>query len=116
APAPYDLGTLLGDRDTPQVITPAIEEQLLAYYQRGWEQRAGVALDTQDFNDTYFLCALQKALKVVGRFYFLDLVKKKPGYLRYVPAPVRQTPRILPRFPELAEMPTVLLPYLPEGG
>ena len=70
-------------------------------------------LDRQAFEDIYFLCALQKALKVVGRFYFLDIEKGKPGYLRYIPSTVRQIERILPRFPDLAEMAGVLRRYLP---
>jgi aminoglycoside/choline kinase family phosphotransferase len=113
APAPYDLSTLLGDRDTPHVVRPEIERHLLDYYQQRWHERSGAALDPQEFTDIYFLCALQKALKVVGRFYFLDIEKKKPAYLRYIPATVRQIRRILPRFPGLAEMAAVLLHYLP---
>ena len=54
-----------------------------------------------------------KALKVVGRFYFIEIVKKKPGYLRYIPSTVRQIERILPRFPELRECAEVLRQYLP---
>lgn len=114
APAPYDLATLLGDRDTPLVISPAIEARLLDYYRRRWHELGGVALDAEDFRIVYFLCALQKALKVVGRFYFIELVKKKPGYLRFIPSTVRQIRRILPRFPELAEMSATLERYLPE--
>jgi aminoglycoside/choline kinase family phosphotransferase len=113
APAPYDLATLLGDRDTPQVVRPEIEAGLLTYYRQGWHERSGVALEAREFEDTYFLCALQKALKVVGRFYFLDIEKKKPGYLRYIPSTVRQIIRILPRFPEFCEMANILRMYLP---
>ncbi len=51
---------------------------------------------------------------MVGRFYFIELEKKKPGYLRYIPSTVRQIQRILPRFPELAELSDTLLRYLPE--
>jgi aminoglycoside/choline kinase family phosphotransferase len=51
---------------------------------------------------------------VVGRFYFIEMVKKKPGYLRYIPSTVRQIHRILPRFPELAELAATLTRYLPE--
>jgi aminoglycoside/choline kinase family phosphotransferase len=61
----------------------------------------------------YFLCALQKAIKVVGRFHFLDIVKNKPGYLRYIPSTVRQIRRILLRFPDLADMAAILLRHLP---
>ena len=77
-----------------------------------WRKRSGSDLDPQDLEAAYFLCALQKALKVVGRFYFLDIEKHKPGYLRYIPSTVRQILRILPRFPELAEMTPILLRYL----
>lgn len=113
APAAYDLATLLGDRDTPQAVTPEVESSLLDYYRRRWEEDGGPALPADDLERVYFLCALQKALKVVGRFYYLDRVKQKPGYLRYIPATVRQIERILPRFPELSEMSAVLRRYLP---
>jgi aminoglycoside/choline kinase family phosphotransferase len=113
AAAPYDLATLLGDRDTPQVVEPAVEEVLLDSYRQGWEARAGSALPAARFAEVYYLCALQKALKVVGRFYFLDMVKGKPGYLRYIPSTVRQILRLLPRFPEHADMAAVLRRHLP---
>jgi len=113
APGPYDLATLLGDRDTPKVVRPHIEAQLLSYYQQRWAQRAGSALDPRAFEEVYFLCALQKALKVVGRFYFLEIEKKKSGYLRYIPSTVNQILRIVPRFPQHAEMAELLRMYLP---
>ena len=114
AAAPYDLATLLGDRDTPLLVRPDIERTLLEYYRRRWDERSGNQLDAQEFEDIYFLCALQKALKVVGRFYFLDIEKKKPGYLRYIPSTVRQIERILPRFDEFGEMADILRSYLPQ--
>jgi aminoglycoside/choline kinase family phosphotransferase len=113
APAAYDLATLLGDRDTPQVVQPALESALLEYYQQRWGEISATELAPEQLTQTYFLCALQKALKVVGRFYFIETVKKKPGYLRYIPSVVTQIERILPRFPELAEMSAVLVRYLP---
>jgi aminoglycoside/choline kinase family phosphotransferase len=113
AAAPYDLATLLGDRDTPQVVRPDVEATLLRYYRERWEALGGEAVDSSAFEDVYFLCALQKALKVVGRFYFLDIEKRKPGYLRYIPSTVRQVDRILPRFPEHADMASVLRKWLP---
>ena len=115
APGPYDLATLLGDRDTPRVIRPELEVHLLAYYREQWARCAETALDAQRFESVYFLCALQKALKVVGRFYFLEMAKGKSGYLRYIPSTVRQILRILPRFPEHAEMAALLRHYLPGG-
>lgn len=116
APAPYDLATLLGDRDTPRIVRPAIETALLHYYRQRWQELSGTPLDASEFTDIYFLCALQKAFKVVGRFYFIEMVKQKPGYLRYIPPTVRQIHRILPRFPELAELSATLTRYLPESS
>jgi aminoglycoside/choline kinase family phosphotransferase len=115
APAPYDLATLLGDRDTPQVVRPAIETRLLEYYRQRWADLGGAPLNREQFEGVYFLCALQKALKVVGRFYFLDIEKGKPGYLRYIPSTLQQIARILPRFPEFTEMASVLRRWLPTG-
>jgi len=113
APAPYDLATLLGDRDTPLVVRPDLEVALLAYYERRWTELAGRPPGGDDVAEVYFLCALQKALKVVGRFYYLDLVKGKKGYMRYIPSTVRQIERLLPQFPQHAEMAAVLGRYLP---
>ncbi len=113
AAAPYDLATLLGDRDTPHVMQPNVEARLLGYYRQRWLTLSGAALDPHEFEEIYFLCALQKALKVVGRFYFLDIEKGKTGYLRYIPSTVRQIDRILPHFPDHAEMASLLRKYLP---
>jgi N-acetylmuramate 1-kinase len=113
AAGPYDLATLLGDRDTPQIVQPDLEAQLLDYYRDRWSALSGESLERSEFEEVYFLCALQKALKVVGRFYFLDIEKKKPGYLRYIPSTLRQIERIVPRFKEHAAMASVLRSYLP---
>jgi aminoglycoside/choline kinase family phosphotransferase len=114
APAPYDLATLLGDRDTPKVITPAIEERLLAYYASAWEARGGTPWQRQQLWDVYAACALQKAFKVVGRFHYLDTVKGKPGYLRYLPPTWRQISRLLGARPDLAPVQRILAQYTPE--
>lgn len=113
APAPYDLATLLGDRDTPQVVTPSVESHLLRYYHKEWHRRGGEPIARERFEHEYYACAFQKALKVVGRFYFLDMVKGKPGYLRFIPSTVRRVDGLLPRFG--GEMAEVVSRYLPRG-
>lgn len=114
APAPYDLATLLGDRDTPTLITPAIERTLLEYYREQWQARGGGAMTEEELWDVYASCALQKAFKVVGRFHYLHLEKGKPGYLRFLPSTLRQIARLLARRPDLAPLREVLVRYLPE--
>jgi N-acetylmuramate 1-kinase len=114
APAPYDLATLLGDRDTPRVMRPELEERLLDYYASAWATRGGPPWSRQPLWDVYAACALQKAFKVVGRFHFLDTVKGKPGYLRYLPPTWRQIARLLAARPDLAPVQRILAQYAPE--
>ncbi|MGH7788986.1 MAG: aminoglycoside phosphotransferase family protein [Candidatus Binatia bacterium] len=114
APAPYDLATLLGDRDTPKVITPAREQRLLAHYARAWAARGGAAWTTDGLWEVYATCALQKAFKVVGRFHYLDRVKGKPGYLRYLPPTWRQIARLLKGRPDLEPVRRILEQHAPE--
>jgi aminoglycoside/choline kinase family phosphotransferase len=114
APAPYDLATLLGDRDTPTVIRPEIERELLGDYRRAWEARGGPAWEAGALWDVYAACALQKAFKVVGRFHYLDREKGKPGYLRYLPSTLAQIARLLRQRPDLEEVGRIVRRYIPE--
>ncbi len=114
AAAPYDLATLLGDRDTRQVVKPALEERLLDHYRRGWAARGGAAWTATGLWDVYADCALQKAFKVVGRFHYLDRVKGKPGYLRYLPGTWAQIARLLAARPDLEPVRRILAQYAPE--
>lgn len=113
-PAPYDLATLLGDRDTPTVIGPECERRLVDYYRRGWEERGGVPWKEQELERTYMVCGLQKAFKVVGRFQYLNQVKKKPGYLVYIPTTLRRIDHLLDKWPGANEMRSVLGKCFPE--
>lgn len=114
APVPYDLATLLGDRDTPLVVSRDLELRLLDAFRRHWSAAGGAPLAPAPFARTYDLCALQKALKVVGRFHYLDRVKGKPGYLRYLPSTVRQVRRVAARLDGLGDLAAVLDALLPQ--
>ena len=97
APAQYDLASLLNDRITDAVILPEIEHRLVEYYLENFNELTGRALSRAEFFEIYRLSAIQRDLKVVGRFYFLDLVKGKPGYMQFVPPTVRRLQRNLAR-------------------
>lgn len=114
APAPYDLATLLGDRDTRQVVTAPMESALLDYYAAGWAARGGIPWQRGELWDVYADCALQKAFKVVGRFHYLDRVKGKPGYLRYLPGTWQQIARLLAVRPGLAPVRDILARHVAE--
>ncbi|HYA28442.1 MAG TPA: phosphotransferase [Acidobacteriota bacterium] len=95
APPQYDLASLLNDRITDSVILPPMEAQLVRYF---FERKRDLEKDStsfDEFTEIYHLSAIQRDLKVVGRFYYLDIVKGKPGYMKFVPPTARRLKRNL---------------------
>ena len=95
APPQYDLASLLNDRVTDSIVQPHLEERLVGYYldkRREMEKRG---LPHDEFYEIYRLSAIQRDLKVVGRFYYLDLVKGKPGYKKFIAPTLRRLKRNL---------------------
>lgn len=114
APATYDLETLLNDRDTPLVITPSLEHALVEYYYATWHERGGIAIAHDQLWEEYNLCLLQKASKVVGRFYYLELEKKKTGYSRYIPPTLATIRRVVARLPQYRRLQEIIATHFPE--
>ena len=114
APDAYDLASLLTDRTTAELIPPALEASLIERFVHG---RAEASLPVEaGFAERYRRCALQRALKVIGRFYFLERVKGKPGYLAYLPAVYGVARRMLRAEPVLATAAARLVAWVPELG
>ena len=109
APPQYDLASLLNDRITDSVIRPQIEEELVGYYLDQRRALTGQSIAEEEFFEIYRLSAIQRDLKVVGRFYYLDRVKNKPGYMKFVPPTVRRLIRNLAKAPQTI---TILPPLL----
>ncbi|HEV8711288.1 MAG TPA: phosphotransferase [Candidatus Binatia bacterium] len=114
APATYDLETLLNDRDTPTVITPGLEQSLVSYYHTIWHERGGNTFPFDRLWEEYNLCLLQKACKVVGRFYYLELEKGKKGYSRYIPPTLATIRRVLMRLPQYGRLQEITATHFPE--
>ena len=114
APAQYDLASLLNDRETDQVVTPPVEEQLVGYYLERRQEWADPADNRDEFMETYLLSALQRDFKVVGRFRYLDLAKGKHGYKRYIAPTLRRIGRNLRRVPGLEHLIPVLAAHFEE--
>lgn len=110
APPQYDLASLLNDRITDSVIGPDLEERLVDYYVDRSRALSGQAVDRDEFFEIYRLSAMQRDLKVIGRFYYLDLVKNKPGYRKFIAPTAR---RLLRNF-DRTEQTRRLLPLLRE--
>ncbi len=94
APAAQDLAVLLTTRDTARVITPKIERRILDYYYAALIRRKIPQLQFDEFLESYRLCVLQHALKVIGRFIMLDR-QGKGGYREYIPYALEQARRNL---------------------
>lgn len=110
APPQYDLASLLNDRITDSVIQPDLEEKLLGYYVARKVDREKQSINRDEFIEMYLLSAIQRDLKVVGRFYYLDIVKGKTGYKQFIPPTVRRLKRNLARLPQTEK----LIPLLAE--
>jgi len=57
---------------------------------------------------------LQRDFKVVGRFYYLELIKGRPEYKKYIPPTLRRIKRNLLRAPTLDELVPVLAAHFEE--
>jgi len=115
APDAYDLASLLTDRDTSDIITPACEDALIAYFIEA-RRRLGRPVDDPDrFRTHYVFCVLHRALKVIGRFRYLASVKGKMKYLDYLPHVTAQARRALQDAPGLDDVRPLLSQYIGES-
>ncbi len=114
APPQYDLASLLNDRETDGIIQPDIEDPLFRYYLGKREEMGAERVDHDEFLEIYILSALQRDFKVVGRFHYLDLVKGKPGYKKYLPPTLRRLKRNLLRLPHLEKLVPILAAHFEE--
>ena len=96
APAAQDLAVLLTTRDTVRVITERIEQRVLDYYHTQLVRRGAAQLSFEEFLESYRLCVIQHALKVIGRFVYLER-EGKSGYAVYIPHALEQARRMLAR-------------------
>ncbi len=83
-PIQYDLASLLID---PYVaLSPAAQEQLLAYYMK--QISTARPIDPQRFHLGYTYCALARNLQILGAFGYLSRVKGKRTFEQYIPTAV----------------------------
>jgi aminoglycoside/choline kinase family phosphotransferase len=108
APAAQDLAVLLTTRDAARIITPTIERRMLEYYFAAHLRRGSpMALTLDEFIESYRLCVLQHALKVIGRFIWLER-NGKHGYAAYIPYALDQARRVLRGRNDFTRLRTVL--------
>jgi N-acetylmuramate 1-kinase len=112
APDAFDLAQLLTDRTTVERVDEQLERELIARFEAAM-RTAGLP-PAAGFADRYRRCALQHVLKVIGRFYLLEVVKKKPGYLAYLPSVYEVGRRMLRALPDLEPALPALVRWTPE--
>jgi len=114
APAQYDMASLLNDRITDSVIRPDLEASLLRYYLERRAEAEKRPIDGDEFREVYLLSAIQRDIKVVGRFFYLEIIKGKPGYKKFIPATVRRLKRNLARLPQTESIVPLLAEHFEE--
>ncbi len=111
-PDAYDLAALLTDRTTGSLVPPPVEDDVIVCFERA---RAAAGLPVPEgLGMRYRACALHRALKVIGRFHFLEQVLGKPGYLAYLPAVYAVARRMLAGTPALAGTQRLIARWVPE--
>lgn len=112
APDAFDLAQLLTDRTTITLLGRPERDALVDRFEAG---RAAAGLPTPaGLRERVDVCALQHALKVIGRFHYLELVLGKRGYLAYLPSVYAVARESLVRVPDGAAMAAALARWVPE--
>jgi hypothetical protein len=115
-PRLYDVASLLTDRITPELVDPAMEQRLIGSYLCSRSNTAPTADELETALAEYRLVALQRALKVVGRFNYLAEIKGKTHYLAMVPAAAATADRMLSALPTMPATTELLAEYGKTGG
>jgi aminoglycoside/choline kinase family phosphotransferase len=114
APDAFDLAQLLTDRTTIRRVGPELARRLIARFR---EAMARAELPLADgFETRYDQCVLQHALKVIGRFYYLEVVRGRSGYLAYLPAVYDVARHAFDGLPELGSVRRHVARWVPELG
>ncbi|MET0503680.1 MAG: phosphotransferase [Candidatus Binatia bacterium] len=114
APPQYDLASLLNDRITDSIIRPDLEEKLVDYYVTKRSDMEKQRIQRDEFIETYLLSTIQRDLKVIGRFYYLDVVKGKTAYMKFIPPTLRRLKRNLARLPQTEKIVPILAEHYEE--
>ncbi len=113
-PAQYDLASLL--RDSYVALEEEFIGELAARYLEGRKGADGFSPDPETFREDLELQAVQRNMKAIGRFDYIDIVKGNPGYLRHIPRTMGYLRKNLSRLPELEPLRRVLGKYVEELG
>lgn len=109
-PHVYDLASLL--RDSYQTLDMDWIEESLNYYWGMIKTELGSIYTIEKFRRLFDFMSIQRNLKAIGRFVYIDKVKNNPRFLPYIPQTLANVRSTLDRYNELKPLHKLLSPYL----
>ena len=118
-PATYDLASLL--RDSYIALDEAFVDEMIDRYVAG--MCAGLDRDGRErllltdltaFRRLFDFTSIQRNLKAVGRFVYIDRIKGNPKFLADIPRTLSYVRQNLEKYSELEPLLLHLTPYIPE--
>ena len=107
-PATYDLASLLRDAYVE------LDETFIAEAAEAFRRQALPDEPREVFERRFDLMCVQRNLKALGTFGYMDVVRGNRVYLQYVPRTLTHARRNLARLPELADLHRRLSTYIEE--
>lgn len=109
APKYYDLASLL--RDAYVTLSEGMIDELFYYYLDNSEiTKRGC--DSKRERYIFDLVSIQRNMKAIGRFYFIDKVKKNPKFLQYIPNTFNYALANFNKYDDLKIISDTLLKYM----
>ncbi len=111
-PPQYDLASLL--RDSYTELDEKFIYECVDYYLKIVRERYSIKFGTEKFIEKFDLMSIQRNLKAVGRFHYIDIVKKNPNYLQFVPGTLKKVKRNMLKYSWLKPLYEILAEYVEE--
>jgi aminoglycoside/choline kinase family phosphotransferase len=112
-PQPYDLVSLLVDRGTPGLLGSAVSHALIDYYLRQMEATGSGRIDRQAFTELFEYVAIQRCLKAIGTFAYMQVMRQRPQYLPYIPPTLAYVKPLLERYSAIRPLAELLQSRIP---
>ncbi len=111
-PPQYDLASLL--RDSYIALDEEFIYECVNYYLNKVKEFYRIKFGIENFIEKFDLVSIQRNLKAAGRFHYIDIVKKNPGYLQFVPETLQKVKRNMLKYSWLKPLYNILAEYVPE--
>jgi N-acetylmuramate 1-kinase len=111
-PATYDVASLL--RDAYIALDESLIDRLVEYYLDQLQEGRRLWTNPGAFRRVFDFTSIQRNLKAVGRFIYIDRVKGNPKFLSDIPRTLGYVRRNLHKYPELFSLRKLMGQYVPE--